>query len=81
MYEPKLVNGLGYTVGAQKGMPNFVSLMYGDADLPGGISASNPFRTRIGICYKNKGSSSPPADAFTVYKGSKSFAGPDSTQH
>jgi hypothetical protein len=81
VYEPKLVNGLGYTVGAQKGMPNFVSLMYGDASLPGGISANNPFHTRIGICYKNEGSSYvPPAGAFTVYKGSKSFAGPDSTK-
>ena len=77
VYEPKLVNGLGYTVGAQHGMPNFVSLMYGDANLPGGISATNPFQTRIGICYKNEGSSAPPANAFTVYKGSKSFAGPD----
>jgi hypothetical protein len=78
VYEPKLVNGLGYTVGAQYGMPNFVSLMFGDANLPGGISATNPFRARIGVCYKNKGATmAPPASAFSVYKGSKSFAGPD----
>jgi hypothetical protein len=77
IYEPKLVNGLGYTVGANAGMPNFVSLMYGDADLPGGISAANPFHARIGICYKNEGSTAPPASAFTVYKGSKSFSGPN----
>ena len=78
VYEPKLVNGLGYTVGAQYGMPNFVSLMYGDANLPGGISTSNPFHTRIGVCYKNEGAAAAPlASAFTVYKGSKSFAGPD----
>ncbi len=78
IYEPKLVNGLGYTVGAQYGMPNFVSLMYGDASLPGGISSAEPFHARIGICYKNEGASAPPpASAFTVYKGSKSFAGPD----
>jgi len=76
-YEPKVVNGLGYTVQAQHGMPNFVTLMYGDADVPGGISSANPFRTRIGICYKNEGASAPPVDAFSVYKGSKSFAGPD----
>lgn len=77
MYEPKLVNGLGYTVGAQHGMPNFVSLMYGDAEVQGGISPATPFQTRIGICYKNEGSPAPPASAFTVYKGSKSFAGPN----
>ena len=77
IYEPKLVNGLGYTVQASAGMPNFVSLMYGDADLPGGISSANPFHTRIGVCYKNEGASAPPVTAFTVYKGSKSFAGPN----
>ena len=77
IYEPKLVNGLGYTVGASGGMPNFASLMYGDADLPGGISSADPFHTRVGICYKNAGSSAPPVTAFTVYKGSKSFSGPN----
>lgn len=77
IYEPKLVNGLGYTVGASGGMPNFASLMYGDADLPGGVSSANPFHTRVGICYKNAGSSAPPVSAFTVYKGSKSFSGPN----
>lgn len=74
IYEPKVVNGLGYTVGATAGMPAFVSLMYGDASVPGGISAANPFSTRIGICYKNAGQSAPPASAFTVRKGGKSFA-------
>jgi hypothetical protein len=77
IYEPKFVNGLGYTVQASAGMPNFVSVMYGDADLPSGISSATPFHTRLGICYKNQGSSAPPASAFTVYKGSKSFAGPN----
>ena len=79
VYEPKLVNGLGYTVGAQYGMPGFVSLMYGDANLPSGISSGNPFHTRVGICYKNAGQTAPPLSAFTVYKGSKSFAGPDAS--
>ena len=77
IYEPKLVNGLGYTVGASAGMPNFATLMYGDADLPGGISSANSFHARIGICYKNQGSTAPPVTAFTVYKGSKSFSGPN----
>lgn len=48
IYEPKLVNGLGYAVGAQYGMPNFVSLMYRNASLPGGISSTQPFHARIG---------------------------------
>src|SRR5579885_2725778 len=61
IYEPKLVNGLGYTVGASAGMPNFVSLMYTDANLPGGISAANPFHARIGICYQTEGASARPA--------------------
>lgn len=78
VYEPKLVNGLGYTVGATAGMPNFVSLMYGDASVPGGISASTPFSARVGICYKNQGQAAgPPVSAFTVRKGSKSFSGPN----
>lgn len=77
VYEPKLVNGLGYTVGATAGMPNFVSLMYGDASVPGGISATNPFSARVGICYKNQGQAAPPLSAFTVRKGSKSFSGPN----
>jgi hypothetical protein len=55
--------------------------MYADADVPGGISPANPynpFQTRVGICYKNKDTSAPSsASAFTVYKGSKSFAGPN----
>lgn len=77
IYEPKLVNGLGYTVGASAGIPNFVSLMLGDASVPGGISAANPFHARIGICYQNQGAAAPAASAFTVYKGSKSFSGPN----
>ncbi len=77
IYEPKLMNGLGYTVGASAGMPSFVSLMFGDASVPGGISADNPFHARVGICYKNQGASAPAASAFTVYKGSKSFSGPN----
>jgi len=72
VYEPKLVNGLGYTVQSSVGMPNFVSLMYTDADLPGGISPQNPFQARIGICYQKN----VPANAFIVYKGSKLFVGP-----
>ena len=80
IYEPKVVNGLGYTVGASKGIPNFVSLMYTDAKLPGGITTQNPFSTRIGICYKNKGTKPPEASAFKVYKGSKSFASPNGNQ-
>jgi hypothetical protein len=78
VYEPKIVSGLGYTVQAQKGMPNVVTLMYGDANLPGDVSSVNLFHARIGICFKNEGASAPSsASAFKVYKGSKSFAGPD----
>lgn len=78
IYEPKVVNGLGYTIGASQGMPNFVSLTYTDATLPAGISTTNPFHTQVGICYKNKNmAEAPDASAFTVYKGSKSLAGPN----
>lgn len=78
IYEPKVVNGLGYTVGATQGMPNFVSLTYTDATLPAGISTTNPFHTQVGICYKNKNmTAAPDASAFKVYKGSKSLAGPN----
>ena len=77
VYEPKLVNGLGYTIQASAGMPNFVSMMYGDAELPSGISTGTPFHARVGLCYKNAGKAAPPASAFTVYKGSKAFSGPN----
>jgi len=78
VYEPKLVNGLGYTVGASKGMPGFVGLMYTDAHLPAGISSTNPFKARVGICFKN-GSNAAPAKSsgFTVKKGRWSFASPN----
>jgi hypothetical protein len=77
-YEPKLANGLSYTIQANNGMPNFVSLMYGDAELPSGISSTNPFHSRVGLCYLNKGADSAPlASDFTVYKGSKAFSGPN----
>lgn len=77
IYEPKLVDGLGYTVGATAGLPASVSLMFVDASVPGGISADNPFQARVGLCYLNEGATAPPASAFTVYKGSRSFAGPN----
>jgi hypothetical protein len=77
VYEPKVANGLGYTVQAQKGMPKVVTLMYGDASAPGGISSANPFHARIGICFRNEGTPPPKPPTFNVYKGSKSFAGPD----
>lgn len=81
-YEPKVMHGLGYTVGASAGVPNFVSLMYSDASLPGGISAATPFQARVGLCYVNRlapnqNSTPPPPSAFTVYKGSKAFSGPN----
>jgi hypothetical protein len=76
IYEPKLINGLGYTVGATMGLPPYVSLMYTDASVPGWISSQNPFHTRIGLCYKNA-ATAPPGSAFTVYKGSKSFGAPN----
>ena len=81
-YEPKVMHGLGYSVGASAGLPNFVSLMYSDASLPGGIAADNPFHARVGLCYINQLSASqnstpPLPSAFTVYKGSKAFAGPN----
>ncbi len=77
VYEPKVVHGLGYTLGATGGLPPTLSLMYTDANRPGGITSDRPFRTRMGLCYRNGAATAPPATAFKVYKGSKVFAGPN----
>jgi hypothetical protein len=47
IYEPKVMNGLGYTVQAQKEMPPFVSMAFTDAS----VTTTAPFATRIGVCY------------------------------
>ena len=77
IYEPKVMNGLGYTVQAQYEMPPFVSITYTDA-------STTPFQTRIGICYTtDQGPYQCPggdcSGVFTVSKGVKTLAGPGST--
>jgi G8 domain len=88
VWEPKFTNGFAYTIQTapatqvepdgkppkigQAGIPKFVSMGYTDAhttDLE-----TTPFVTRVGICYKTKGSSHvPSASDFEIKRGYKSY--------
>ena len=74
VYEPKVINGLGYTVTAQQGMQQYVDVTFTDASVAGGISSSNPFQIRLSICYGSQANGGPAsASAFTVSTGVKSL--------
>jgi len=77
IYEPKVMNGLGYTVQAQYEMPPNINITYTDA-------SAIPFQTRLGICYTT--SSGPLqcpnndcSSVFTVSKGVKTLGEPGTT--
>lgn len=77
IYEPKVMDGLGYTVQSQNQMPPFVSITYTDA-------STTPFQTRIGICYTNdqgpyKCPNGDCSGVFTVAKGVKTLGAPGLT--
>ena len=85
VWEPKVASGYGYTVGAslctrkpecaaQAGIPARVSVGLTDAIKPG-ISASDPFFVRVGICYTNQDGSHPPAGNFSIARGYRSWGG------
>jgi hypothetical protein len=69
------MNGLGYAFDkGQFALPTFLDLGFADADVTGGISATNPFQVRMGLCYKTAGGTAPTsAGAFTVKMGRKSL--------
>ncbi|MDO8432318.1 MAG: G8 domain-containing protein [Candidatus Binatus sp.] len=75
VYEPKVMNGLGY--GFDKGqyaLPSFLDLGFADAAATGGISVTNPFQVRMGLCYKTAAGTAPTsASSFTVKVGRKSL--------
>ncbi len=77
IYEPKVMNGLGYTVQAQYEMPPSVSITYTDAPVA-------PFKIQLGICYQTD--QGPPqcpggdcSTVFKVSKGVKALGSPGST--
>ena len=81
VWEPKVLNGYGYTLGASSGksngdpatvgIPATIDLTLADLNMPK-IAPANPFYTRVGICYSNKDGTHPPKD-FTIVRGYKSF--------
>jgi hypothetical protein len=73
VYEPKVINGLGYTVMAQNGMQQYTDVTYTDASVAGGISQKNPFQIRLSICYKSANGQPANANSFTVTTGLKSL--------
>ena len=74
-YEPKVINGLGYTMQSVKGFPAFMDLGLVDASAANGISSAHPFGVRLGICYKTQSGTSPSsASDFTVKAGRKSWS-------
>ncbi len=77
IYEPKVMNGLGYTVQAQNEMPPFVSVTYTDTSV-------TPFQTQLGICYTTPSGplqcpGSNCSSVFTVSKGVKTLGSPGSS--
>ena len=93
VYEPKVENGLGYTLTSSLGFPGFT---YGGATTPylslGFVDASfpkeatpPPFSVRVGICYSykdQKGNLHQPANvsSFQVLQGRKSYGSPVGNQ-
>ena len=74
-YEPKVINGLGYTMQSLKGFPSFMDLGLVDATAANGISSAHPFGVRLGVCYKTQNGTSPAsASDFTVKLGRKSWS-------
>jgi len=81
VWEPKVMNGYGYTIGASSGkksgnnatvgIPSTIDLTLADLNMPS-ISAGNPFYVRVGICYSNKDQTHPSND-FKIVRGYKSF--------
>jgi hypothetical protein len=77
IYEPKVMNGLGYTVQAQYEMPPNINITYTDA-------SAIPFQTRLGICYTTPSGpiqcpNNDCSTVFTVSKGVKTLGEPGST--
>lgn len=77
IYEPKVMNGLGYTVQAQYEMPPNINVTYTDA-------SAHPFEARLGICYTTpSGPIQCPGNdcssVFTVSKGVKTLGEPGTT--
>ena len=74
-YEPKVINGLGYTMQSVKGFPSFMDLGLVDASVAHGISSAHPFGIRLGICYKTQtGTATVSASNFTVKAGRKQWS-------
>ncbi|HTQ00924.1 MAG TPA: G8 domain-containing protein [Casimicrobiaceae bacterium] len=95
IWEPKVANKHGYTVTARAatepaysdtrrdpGFPRLVSVGVNDIVMPG-ISATNPFYVRVGVCYTNKDGTHPDGN-FEIKRGWRSWGGgnvdPNSTE-
>ncbi len=85
LWEPKVSSGYGYTITAavdpkaiaptgKAGIPNFIDVGFTDAVKPG-ISPTDPFYVRLGICYTDENGKHPAAGKFTVERGYKSWGG------
>lgn len=84
IWEPKVTSGLGYTVTAKAspsfpnarplaGFPRLISVGVVDVVKPR-ISKTNPFYTRVGVCYTNVDGSHPDGD-FLIKRGYRSWGG------
>jgi hypothetical protein len=88
IWEPKVASGFGYTVSVPQqtiggitgspGIPNIVQVGLVDVAKPG-ISSTNPYYVRIGICYTGTADSNtyhpPAASNFTITRGYQSWGG------
>jgi G8 domain len=71
LWEPKVMRGYGYTISAQKGIPDFIDLGFTEAETTD--LAKVPFYIRVGICYKSKNGKPSSEDDFTILRGRKSY--------
>lgn len=80
-YEPKVIRQLGYTMGAEAPVTSLIGVGLVDAHAAKPITPDNPFRVRLGICYRTESGAPSAADAkeFKVLRGRRSWGSPSET--
>ncbi|MCB0855205.1 MAG: hypothetical protein KDD63_23445, partial [Bacteroidetes bacterium] len=71
VFEPKVMDKLGYTITSTKGIPPYISFSLVDVAKP--EIEKEPFKFTVGICYNSEGGTAPNPDSFVVQRGFKSI--------
>ncbi len=82
LWEPKVTEGYGYTVAANRGIPDVIDVGVTDVVNANIVDVANPslvnpFYVRIGVCYTSKNGPKHPkdAEAFKITRGFKGYGG------